>query len=332
MQNSLLANPLSSKGDSSNNKSWLSKPEAKFGLLFGLGLTGIVGFYILPILTTIIWNTINFGIAITAGALFLFLITNKKLRLSAYYLYEIVMKQLLGIVIELDPFIIAEDYINDMKKAREDLNDEVMKVDKQKELLFKNIKEKEKSIIDNMQRAEVAQRKGLNDLVTLATNDVGRGKGYIERLTPILTALTNISEYLKKVYDNSEFTIKDAESELSYKKDEYKALTAGSNALKSAMKIFKGDADKKILLDQSAEFLKDDMANKLAYMKRSIELTTGIMKNIDLDNAVFEEKGMKMLSEMKQNSINLPINNQPIILNKNQNSTINIHEQYKGLL
>lgn len=340
MENSLLTNPLSSSNNTTKtSKGFLSKPEGKFGALFGLGIMTVVGYYVLPILTTVIWNTINFGIALAAGSLFLFLITNKKLRLSAFYLYEILMKKLVGIVLQLDPFIIAEDYINDMKRERENLNVKLMEVDKQKELLADSIKEKEKSAKNNIEKAKVAAQKGSAQLSALSIRDSERAKDFIERLKPILDGLTKVSEYLKKVYDNSEYTIQDAESELSYQKEKYKALTSGSNALNSAMKIFKGDPDKKLMLEQSAEFLKDDMANKFAYMKRSIEITSGIMEKIDLDNAVFEERGFKLLDEMNpdlmlQSAKNNFTNSDElkILIPNNQTSNTFVPNQYRGLL
>jgi hypothetical protein len=330
MENALLTNPLSGNGQAA--KSWLSKPDGKFGLVFGLGLLGVIGYYVLPILTTIIWNTLNFGLALLVISVFLYMITNKKLRMSAFYLYEILMKKLVGVVIQLDPFIIAEDYIKDMRRERENLNIKLIEVDKQKELLAESISDKIKVVDNNMERAKVAQQKGASQQSTLAIREAERAKDYIERLKPILNGLTQVSSYLKKVYDNSEYTILDAESELTYQKEKYKAVTSGNNALNSALKIFKGDPDKKLLLEQSAEFLKDDMANKFAQMKRSIEITSTFMEKIDLDNAVFEEKGLKQLEAMNPdlmfNSVNNP-NNLQVLSTKSQTLVPN---QYKGIL
>ena len=110
-------------------KSYWNRPGGKFGILVALGLLGWAGWALLPIFTVIVWNTINFGIAIGCLALFLFLVTNKKLRLSAFYLWEILMRKLVGIVIELDPFVIADDDIKDMSSQREKLLEQATNVD-----------------------------------------------------------------------------------------------------------------------------------------------------------------------------------------------------------
>ena len=102
-------------------KSYWNRPGGKAGLVIGLGLLGVIAYFVVPILTTVVWNTLNFGIALVSLGIFLYCITHRKLRMSLFYLYEIIMKKLVGFVIELDPFIIAEDYIGDMEKQRETL-------------------------------------------------------------------------------------------------------------------------------------------------------------------------------------------------------------------
>src|SRR3954464_15083570 len=84
-------------------KSYWDRPGGKFGIVFGIGLLSVAGYFIVPILTQIVWNTLNFGIALVCLGLFLYAITHWKLRLSLFYFYEILMKKLVGVVIELDP-------------------------------------------------------------------------------------------------------------------------------------------------------------------------------------------------------------------------------------
>jgi hypothetical protein len=43
------------------------------------------------------------------------------------------------------------------------------------------------------------------------------------------------------------------------------------------------------------EYLKDDIAGKLASMKKAISYSSDFMKSIDLDNATFELQGLQML-------------------------------------
>ena len=87
-------------------KSYWNRPGGKFGVLIGIGLLAIIGYYVFPILTAIVWNTLNFGIALVCLAIFIYMITNRKLRLSLFYFYEILMKKLVMCLIRLIPVIV----------------------------------------------------------------------------------------------------------------------------------------------------------------------------------------------------------------------------------
>ncbi|HEX8549081.1 MAG TPA: hypothetical protein VF691_19095, partial [Cytophagaceae bacterium] len=248
-----------------------------------------------PILTTIVWNTLNFGIALAALGVFLYCITHRKLRMSFFYLYEILMKKLVGIVIELDPFIIAEDYIKDMHNQREKLYEQSVDVDAQKERIDMKIREKEKEMNKLVSKAKAAKDNNMLPELGNATRQIARIQEYFKQLTPIRDNLAKIGDYLTKVHKNSAYLIEDAQNELDLKKDLYKSVSSGNKALSTALKIFKGDPEKKMMVEQSMEYLKEDIASKLANMKKAINYSSDFMRSIDLDNATYEQEGLKML-------------------------------------
>ncbi|MBT1687250.1 coiled-coil domain-containing protein [Dawidia soli] len=283
-------------------KSYWNRPGGKFGTLAGLGILAAIGYYVLPILTSIVWNTLNFGIALACLGIFLYCVTHRKFRLSLFYFYEILMKKLVGVVIELDPFIIAEDYINDMQEEREKLYKQATDVDSQKEKIHAKIREKEAEINKLMNKAQVAKERDMMPELGNATRQIGRLNEYIKQLSPIHDNLSRIGDYLTKIHKNSAYLIEDAKNELELKKDLYKSVTSGNKALTSALKIFKGDPEKKLMVEQSMEFLKEDIASKLANMKKAISYSSDFMKSIDLDNATYEKEGLKMLESFNPDS------------------------------
>jgi len=276
-------------------KSYWNRPGGKFGIVIGLGLLVLLGYYVVPILTQVVWNTLNFGIALVSLGVFLYCVTHRKLRLSLFYLYEWLMKKLVGVVIELDPFIIAEDYIQDMEEQRETLYKQSIDVDAQKEKIDLKIQEKEKEMNQLLIRANAAKNNNMAPELGNATRQVARIKEYIKQLAPIRDNLARIGDYLTKVHKNSGYLIEDARNELELKKDLYKAVSSGNKALNSALKIFKGDPEKKLMVEQSMEFLKEDIATKLSSMKKAINYSTDFMRSIDLDNATYELQGLEML-------------------------------------
>jgi len=276
-------------------KSYWNRPGGKFGIIIGLGLLVLIGYYVVPILTQVVWNTFNFGVALVSLGVFLYCVTHRKLRLSLFYLYEWLMKKLVGVVIELDPFIIAEDYIQDMEEQRETLYKQSVDVDAQKEKIDLKIQEKEKEMNQLLSRAKAAQDNNMLPELGNATRQIARIKEYIKQLAPIRDNLARIGDYLTKVHKNSGYLIEDARNELELKKDLYKSVSSGNKALNSALKIFKGDPEKKLMVEQSMEFLKEDIATKLSSMKKAINYSTDFMRSIDLDNATYELQGLQML-------------------------------------
>ncbi len=305
-------------------KSYWDRPGGKFGIVAGVGLLVLVGYFVVPILTAVVWNTLNFGIALVCLGIFLYCITHRKLRMSLFYLYEIIMKKLVGVVIELDPFIIAEDYIYDMDKQREKLYEQSVEVDGQKEKINLKIEEKNDEIKSLMNKAQVAKERNMLPELGNATRQIGRLNDYIKQLTPIRDNLSRIGEYLTQIHKNSGYLIEDSRNELELKKDLYKSVTSGNQALSSALKIFKGDPEKKLMVEQSMEYLKEDIALKLASMKKAISYSSDFMRSIDLDNATYEQEGLRMLESFNPES--------ELKLVQQNKSTMMVETNYNDLL
>jgi hypothetical protein len=276
-------------------KSFWNRPGGKIGVVIAAGLAIVAGYFLLPILTAVVWNTLNFGIALACLGVFLYVATNRKTRLALYYLYNIAIKYTVGLIIELDPFVIGEDYISDMEKQREKLSGQILLVNGQKEDLQMTIDEKQKQKLHQMDKAKAAKKNDMAQELGNASRQISRLDEFVKQLLPIRDNLNRIGEYLEKVYKNSAFVIEDAKNELSIKKELYKSVTRGNRALQTALKIFTGDPEKKMMVEQSMDYLKDDIGKKLAGMKQAITNSTDFMKSIDLDNATFEESGLRFL-------------------------------------
>lgn len=279
--------------------SYWNKPGGKIGTLLAIGLLGVAGYKLLPILTAIIWNTINFGIALGVAFLIYLVVSNRKTRLALIYLYNLFIKYTFGIIFQMDPFLIAEDYITDVIKERENLQEKATEVDAQKEFVASKIKEKQKDKQKCLDKAVAAQKMSDTMEVANQTRQVTRIENYINQLTPIKQNLEHVGDYLTKVHKNSKYMLEDMQNDLAIKKDLFNSVTKGNNALKSAMKIFTGDAEKKLLVEQSMEYLGQDIASKVAGMKKAISCSGEFMNSIDLDNATYEAEGLRMLEEYK---------------------------------
>jgi hypothetical protein len=279
-------------------KPWYKKPEGIFGVIVASGLFAVIGFFVLPILVALAWNTLQLGVACGSIFALYWIVTNKTLRNRLGYFWTYLMKNLLSVVMTLDPFLIAEEYIEDMEKQREKVAEKSQEVLQQKIKLDNKISEKQESITKLTAKAKAAKANNDNTSLAIIANEIQLSRQYVEQLAPMRGNLTKLDEYLTKIYKNSEHLIVSAKTELSMKKDLYQTVTAAKGAMDATMRFLKGDPEKKLALEQSAEFLKDDIAMKLASIKKSIEYSDTYMRSIDLDNAANEIKGLEFIENI----------------------------------
>jgi hypothetical protein len=276
-------------------KSYWNRPGGKLGTIVGLCALTALGYYVYPFLTKVVWNTLNFGIALACLSAFLFIITNKKFRLALMYLWDILMKCTFGLVFTWDPFIIAEDDIKDMKAQREKARNQSIDVNAQKENIQMKVTEKLEENKHLYAKGQTAKANKMMEDLGSITDIIQGNKEYIDAITPMLQNLTRIGTFLDRFDQSAGRMIERAERQLSLKKDLYESLTKGSKAASSALRFFSGDPEKKLLLQQSMDALRLDMSSKLANMKKAMSLSSDYMRSIDLDKATSETEGLKLL-------------------------------------
>ena len=292
----LTSLPQISSGDTKPKSFWSSK-EGIIGIIIGSFLLAGVGYWVLPILTTIIWNTLNFmlaaGTIITIGIV----LTSKSFRNVMNFIAKTASKKVAYALFRLDAFLVLEDAIVDMKKQRVKLYEQMIVVNSQKELLKGKIKDKSESYNHLLAKAQtIKNTPNINPLkLQNALRDLEITEKFVNDLTPMYNGLEKISTILDKVYDNSQYIIEGMESNLELSKAYYESVTKGRNAYKQALEIIKGGTDNTDEVDQTNEFLRIDIAGKLAEMKMA---NTDILKfneSIDIENATYAAEGLKKL-------------------------------------
>jgi hypothetical protein len=288
-----------------SKKSIFQKPDVLFGAFVGLCGLGWIGLKLLPILTAIIWNTVNFGIALVVGGLLLYILTNKKTWMILHYLHEMTLKKMFGLIMELDPFIIAEDYIKDMEKERERFEAKSVELAATKESTEIKIKEKEAERANLVKRAQAAQKAGEAMEVNACAEEIQFIEDFITQVNPMKENLTKLGLFFEQVTENSAYTIRSAKSMLNIKKQAYEMVKKADSTLNSAKKLLTGNPDKKYLMEQSMEVLKNDIGFKLANMKNSLKISAKIMTSVDLDRASDVESGMALLEKYNPENLKL---------------------------
>lgn len=284
-------------------KSFWQRPEGKPGMLVLAGLILGGGYLLYKSLPTLIELMQNMYYAIGLGlGLFVILsvLMNDRFRTTMWYLYKGAMRALTGAVIELNPIRILESYVEDIKEKIVKMDAQIQELKGQIGKLKRKLEDKKEEWKMEMGRASQAQKKGLQAEVALHTRQAGRLQEYINKMTVLLNKMEVLYKVLDKMKYYSEIMVKDTEMTVEMKKEEREMVTKGHSVMKSAMNIIKGNTDKKIIFDQAMEFVVDDIGFKVGEMERMLEASTDFINSVDLDNAVYEERGMQMLEEFDQ--------------------------------
>lgn len=289
-------------------KSFWKKPEGITGAIFLIGGLILAGSLISKSIAGIIaFASTPIGLGVTLGILgvIIFMALDNKARTLISYMYKSTMRWITGLFVQIDPIGILKSYIDDLKgnlkKMRKQIGMLRGQMHKLKEMIINNQKE----IQTNMKLASKAKESQQKSVMILKSRKAGRLKESNMKLDDLYKRMEVLYRVLSKMYENSAILAEDIEDQVKLKEQERKAMLAGHSAMKSAMSIIKGDSDKKAMFDQALEAIADDVSSKVGEMERFMEMSESFMSSIDLQNGIFEEKGMQMLEEWETKSTSL---------------------------
>ncbi len=286
-------------------KSFWSKPEGKTGaffLLAGLAGLGYVLFKYSAAILGMLTNTIGIVIALAVLGLIIYMILDPKVRTLVSYMYKSFMRWLTGIFVTIDPIGILKNYIEDLQDNLKKMGKQIGNLKGQMRKLKNTVENNNQEINQNMMIAKQAKKQGNEKAMLLSSRKAARLKESNTKYTQLHNKMSILYRVLTKMYNNSEILLEDTKDQVKVKEEERKAIRASHSAMRSAMSIIKGDADKRAMFDQAMEVIADDVANKVGEMERFMEMSSDFMNSIDLQNGVFEEQGLKMLEEYEKQS------------------------------
>ena len=288
------------------NKTFWEKPEGKTGAIFLVGLFALIAYAVLSIG---IGAIVAFGASLVgkiaifgALALLIFMAIDGKSRTVISYMYQSIMRKITSIFVTIDPIGILKNYVHDMEKNLKKLVKQIGGIKGQMRQLKTNVTTNNAEIEKNMSIARQAKKIGDEKQLILSSRKAARLKESNVKYVALHKKLSVLYRVLTKMYTNSEILLEDTKDQVRVKEQEAKAIKASHSAMRSAMSIIKGDPDKRAMFDQAMGHITDDVANKVGEMEQFMEMSSDFMNSIDIQNGMFEEKGLKMLEEYEKKS------------------------------
>ena len=308
-------------------KSFWSKPEGKTGAIF-----------LIIMLALLAWGGITFGTALASlaagligkiaifGVLGVLILTalDGRTRNLVGYMYQSIMRKITSIFVTIDPMGILKNYLSDLQSNLKKMGKQIGNLKGQMRNLKNQLANNNKEIEQNLAIARKAKQVGNEKQLVLSTRKAARLKETNEKYIALHNKLAVLYRVLTKMYSNSEILLEDTKDQVRVKEQERKAIRASHSAMKSAMSIIKGDPDKRAMFDQAMQGIADDVANKVGEMERFMEMSSDFMQSIDLQEGIFEEKGLKMLEQYEKQSTLLLLGGQ-----EESSETLDLNEPRK---
>jgi len=299
--------------DSMKPKSFWEKPEGTTGKLFAAALIGGGGYVLykaLPYIITLLENTLYTIFLLVGVAVVLYILLDPKFRTLMWYIYKSIMRFVTGLFVQIDPIGILESYIDSLKANLGKMDRQIQGLRGQMRKLKDLMTQNERIMNDSLALANKAKEKGSQAQMILKTRKAGRLQESNMKLGDLYRKMEILYRVLTKMFENSGILLEDIEDQVQVKKIEREAIRNSHSAMKSALNIISGDKDKRMMFDQAMEAIADDVSRKVGEMERFMELSANFMESIDLQNGVYEEKGLEMLEKWEKEGISFLLGDQ----------------------
>ena len=308
-------------------KSFWQRPEGTTGTLFGIAILGGAGYFLyknMEALLKFASDTLGLVITLVAIGAILYVVFDPKFRNLIWFIYKSIMRFITGIFVQIDPVGILETYIESLRTNLKKMDLQIQSLRGQMRKLKDVINTNTKTMEDNLALAHQARDKGNQNIMILKTRKAGRLQDSNLKLGDLYKKMEVLYRVLNKMYETSGILLEDVTDQVEVKKMEREAIRTSHSAMRSALNIIAGNNDKRMMFDQAMEAIADDVSRKVGEMEHFMEASASFIDSIDLQNGVYEEKGLQMLEKWEQEGVSWLLGDQQKQMLLNSTSTVNI--------
>ncbi len=315
-----MENPMSNLNNRITPKGFWERPEGATGGLFGMAILGGLGYLFFKHLDTLVslaQNTLYLILLLLAIGAILYVIFDPKFRNLVWFIYKSIMRWLTGLFVKIDPIGILESYIDSLKSNLKKMDAQIQSLRAQMRKLKDIIDQNNKTMEDSLAIANHAKDSGKQNIVILKTRKAGRMQESNLKLSDLYRKMEILYKILVKMYETSEILLEDVIDQVAVKKMEREAIRTSHSAMRSALNIISGNNDKRMMFDQAMEAIADDVSRKVGEMEHFMDVTANFIESVDLQNGIYEEKGMEMLEKWEKEGVSWLLGEQKQVLISN---------------
>lgn len=305
-------------------KSFWKKPEGVPGIGFTvlLAAAGIYGLYLaLPILTAVVWGTVNLAIGTALLAGIGYIVTNGTIQTIARNVFQSICRGAATLYTTIDPIGILKNNLDDMREAKKQLDQTIQRFAGSDNNLKANIARKRAEITQLGGQSQSAARMIATktdplerERITLQKETYEQKAGLLMQAVQQLQALEDqTNDMLQKFRHWSQ--VSDAKIDRTAMKveifsEQRKMILDAKSTLSVGQRLLKGDSEQLKLVDGAIEFLQEDTARTLGEIQEFNRFSDKMLTDIDIENNAnaeiarqkFAEFGVKLDEDAKRPS------------------------------
>jgi hypothetical protein len=295
-------------------KSFWKRPEGPFGMVAvaALVVAGGYGLYvILPFLISLLTDTIH---AVALGAVLvaiLWLVFNPTFRTALSNLFQNGVRFFASWVVETDPIGILRNNLDDMKKAKYNLDQTLQRFAGSDERLQRSIAAKNDEIATLGRKAAKAQQ-----MAAAASDPMEKERLSLERQTFLeqagmlmqgvkqLQALEDQTSKMLKTFQHwsqiADSKIQRTENKVNFLAEQRKMILDAKATLGMGQQLLRGNPEQLKMVDMALDYLEDDTARTLGEIREFSRYTDKLLTDDQIESGAAADDAASKFAEFNQ--------------------------------
>ena len=295
-----------------------------FGSIFLVGILCIVGYglsIVLPTLLALATNMIYLGIeCCVLAALFYVIVLDSKFRTTLASGYGLAMYKIAKQLIVLDPIAFLRMGVEKTANNKEKLDKQAGNVNGVLRRLQSDMTKNAETAKQDFSMAKAAEKMNDVDQKIVKMNNVARMEKSNKRLRDTYVTLEKQYRILIQFSKRSALLIEDMNNEVNCMEAEYNAINAASSAFEAAKSLMVGTPNERASKELAMSALADNYSSKMGEIENFMNVSSDMLKQLDLQSAVLNDRGMEIFAEWEKNGESQLLgNDKAVILSQAEN-------------
>jgi hypothetical protein len=297
-----------------NPKSFWKRPEGPFGMvaLAAAVVAGGYGLYIiLPFLISLLTNTL-YTVGLSAAVIaVLWLVFNPTFQTAVKNLFQNVVRFFASWVVETDPVGILRNNLDDMVKAKGELDQTEQRFAGSDERLRRNIAAKTEEINDlgrkankAQQMANAAQDPMERERLTLQRQTFLEQAGMLMQGVKQLQALEDQTANMLHTFQHwsqiSDSKIVRTKNKVDFLAEQRKMILDAKATLGAGQRLLRGNPEQLKMVDMALEYLEDDTSRTLGEIREFTRYTDRLLTDEQIESGAAADEAAAKFAEFNQ--------------------------------